>query len=345
MDIQVKSVDWISGQEISQITLINDKGSQASFLTLGATWQSFLYPQGNGSLKNLVLGHDEAKEYLQNGICAGQTVGRVAGRIKQGRVKIGDKTYQLPVNNNGHTLHGGACGLHRQNWDFEVIEESDQVGVTFRLRAKESVDGFPGDMTITARYTLDNDDRLSLVYDGFDATVDTLFNPTNHVYFNLGDAADLTGHQLFISSENRLETDAQLIPTGRHLPLSDTAYDFREARSVMDAIVKTGGLDDAYVLIQNTDQPIAVLSDEYTGNQVSLYSDRNALVVYSLNWPEEGVKFSRSGGRTNTKHEGLALEAQTLPDAIHHEDFGNIVLKAGQTVSHKITYAFSKLKK
>lgn len=341
MAINTRVIETIDGQEITQITLTNAQGTTAEFLTLGATWQSFYYPQADGRLKNLVLGHDVPSEYLKNGICAGQTVGRVAGRIKAGQATIGEVTYQLPVNNNGNTLHGGPAGLHRQNWDYKLLE--DQNGVRFSYRATEAVDGFPGDVTITATYLLDNHDRLTVTYQGSDATQDTLFNPTNHVYFNLGEQENLARHTLFIAASDRLETDDDLIPTGKRLSVTETPYDFRKSTSVIEAISLTGGLDDAFEVTVPATNPVAILTDQVSGDQVTLYSERNGLVVYSFNFPEDGVVFSRSGGRENKQHEGLALEAQTLPDAINHADFGDIVLKAGETVSYTITYAFDRV--
>ena len=53
--------------------------------------------------------------------------------------------------------------------------------------AKESVDGFPGDMLVTARFTLDNDNVLQSLIQVKWRSSDPL-NPTNHVYFNLGEA-------------------------------------------------------------------------------------------------------------------------------------------------------------
>lgn len=315
----------------------------ADFLTLGATWQAFYLPQEDGSLVNVVLGHDKPSDYLNNGICAGQTVGRVAGRIKAGQAVIDGQLCHFPTNNNGNTLHGGPKGFHRQHWDYELVEAADRVGVRFSYRALASEDGFPGDVTVTALYELDNHDRLVVTYEGYDGTADTLFNPTNHVYFNLGVTEQLADHQLFIAANDRLETDEFLIPTGRRLSVTGTPYDFRQSRSVLAAIEETGGLDDAFEVLVPASQPVAILTDQATGHQVSVYSDRNALVVYSFNFPEAGVVFSRSKGRENVQHEGLALEAQTLPDAINHPDFGNIVLKAGEKASYSITYAFERL--
>lgn len=343
MKIETRLVEVIDQEDIWQIKLFNDKGICASFLSLGATWQEFLVPQADGGLKNLVLGHDQPSAYLDNGICAGQTVGRVAGRIKAGQFTLNGSNHQLPTNNNGNTLHGGPQGLHRQNWAHELLEKEDRVGVRFTYRAKEAVDGFPGDVTISALYELDNHNRLTLTYEGADATADTLFNPANHVYFNLGQQDNLARHTLFLAANHRLETDEDLIPTGQRLEVTGTAYDFRRATSVVEAIALTGGLDDAFELAVSASHPAAILTDQVSGDQMTIYTDRNALVVYSFNWPEEGVVFSRSQGRENRQHEGLALEAQTLPDAINHSDFGNIVLKQGQNKTYKMVYEYDRL--
>ncbi|MGT2895967.1 aldose epimerase family protein [Streptococcus entericus] len=343
MAVSTRLIETIDGQEIHQITLSNRRGTRADFLTLGATWQSFYFPQPDGRLTNLVLGHELPSDYLKNGICAGQTVGRVAGRIKAGQAIVNGELCHLPANNNGNTLHGGPCGLHRQVWDYEVIEEEGKSGVRFSYRALAALDGFPGDMTITATYVLDDHDRLTVTYEGSEATSDTLFNPTNHVYFNLGEQDNLARHTLFIAANARLETDEHLIPTGRRLDVTGTPYDFRKSTSVIEAISLTGGLDDAFEVLVPETNPIAILTDQMSGNQVTVYSERNGLVVYSFNFPEEGVVFSRSNGRENLKHEGIALEAQTLPDAVNHADFGDIILKAGQTARYTITYDFDRI--
>ena len=55
-----------------------------------------------------------------------------------------------------------------------------------------------------------------------------VFNPTNHVYFNLSDKQDLSSHELQIYSDYRLELDSELIPTGQKINVDGTNYDFRK---------------------------------------------------------------------------------------------------------------------
>ncbi|MFC3927182.1 aldose epimerase family protein [Streptococcus caprae] len=343
MEIKTRVIEVLDGQDYNQITLVNDHGVEASFLTLGATWQTFLVPDGKGGQKDLVLGFATPSDYLKSGMAAGQSVGRVAGRISQGHAEISGLSYQLPTNNNGNTLHGGPGGLHLQNWDFETLEAPDRVGVVFTYQARQELDGFPGDMTVTATYTLDNANQLTVTYKGAEATEDTLFNPTNHVYFNLSNGQDLATHRFTVAADAILAVDEFLIPSGQYCDVTDTPYDFRAGAPLVPAIEATGGIDDTFLVNSRADEPIAVLLDEASGDQVSIFSDRNALVVYSLNFPDDQAYFNRDHGKPGTKHEGVALEAQFPPDAINHPEFADIVLPKGQERTYTISYAYEKI--
>ena len=38
--------------------------------------------------------------------------------------------------------------------------------------------------------------------------------------------------------------------------------------------------------------------------------------------------------------EAIAMEAQTLPDAVNHTDFGDIILEEGHSVSYEIGFQY-----
>ena len=80
-------------------------------------------------------------------------------------------------------------------------------------------------------------------------------------------------------------------------------------------------------------EPIAVLRDTQSGNTVTIDSDRNSLIMYTMNDDLPDVHFKRDNGRPAKKQEGVALEAQTLPDAINQETFGDIVFSSWSTES------------
>ena len=60
-----------------------------------------------------------------------------------------------------------------------------------------------------------------------------------------------------------------------------------------------------------------------------------AFVVYTANFVDESVII---GGQPMVQHNGIALEAQALPDAIHSDLKDQVILKAGQTFTSKTRY-------
>lgn len=90
---------------------------------------------------------------------------------------------------------------------------------------------------VTVIYTLDNSNNVTISFNALgDDKVDTLFNPTNHVYFNLSNRSDLASHELKINSDGYLELDENLIPTGRIRHGEGTAYDFTKGANLYEAI-------------------------------------------------------------------------------------------------------------
>ncbi|MGT2742834.1 aldose epimerase family protein [Streptococcus plurextorum] len=342
MGIETKILENIDGKEVVQIRLKNKNGIIASFLTLGATWQEFLVPTDSGE-KNLLLGFEQPSDYFKNTLYASQVIGRVAGRIAKGQAVIDGQLVQLPMNNNGHCLHGGPGGFHTLNWSYRLEEGSDFTKVVFSQRIRSEWDGFPGDLEVSLEVMLDDDNRLSLIFKGSDATASTLFNPTIHPYFNLSCYQDLHSHTLQIEANSYLETDADLIPSGDFIKVQETAYDFRKGQNLGAAITKSGGFDDAFVVDKTADAPVLVLRDEDSGDQLSVYSDRQGVVIYTMNSLEDGVYFARDKGLEGRAQEGVAIEPQHLPDAVHHEHFDDIVMRQGEEKSYQIIFAYANV--
>lgn len=342
MKVVQEIVATINGKNIEKYTIVNDNDVQVGLLTLGATWQEFLVPDGKGGHKNIIIGFDDPAEYGKNTLCAGQSIGRVAGRINHGQFKLYGKLMQLPQNENGNTLHGGPQGFHKQIWQACVDLERNQISIVMTYNAKESVDGFPGDMLVTVRFTLDNKNRFTIQYTGKNGGQATLFNPTNHVYFNLGERQDLAHHTFTLAADCYLETRDDLVPTGKFIDVAGTAYDFQTGQNLGEAIADTGGLDDAFLVNASLDKPCGELKDEESGDSVHLYSDRDTWVVYSMGGIPEDIYPARDKGKMAKEFEALALEAQFLPDAINHDDFGDIVLPANTEKTYTIAFEYHK---
>ena len=196
----------------------------------------------------------------------------------------------------------------------------------------------------TIIYTLNNNNRVTIAYSAMNGKESTLFNPTCHAYFNLSDRRDLATHELKINSDEILDVNEQMIPTGETLSVANTPYDFQDFENV--AVGEVHGLDTAYV-VNGPGQgikPVAILRDKESGRQITINSDRNGLVIYT---PEEiagqNLSFTRDHGEPANKNEGIALEAQMLPDAIHQDTFGDIVLPPYSQQTYRFSFTYNKV--
>ncbi|HIW89009.1 MAG TPA: galactose mutarotase [Candidatus Ligilactobacillus excrementipullorum] len=344
MDIFRSVIENFEGHVVTKIRLVNDNGTEISCLTMGATWNEFLVPTEDGGHHNLLLSFDTAKGYYDNSLCCCQSIGRVAGRIKNGQFTLDGKQYQVPTNENGNTLHGGPGSYRFLNWGYTTSRSANSVSVIFQKHIKESRDGFPGNYLATIIYTLDNANRVTISYSALNSESETLFNPTCHAYFNLSDKRDLSSHSLMINSNEYLQLDDELIPTGRVLQVDETPYDFRKFTNLQQSIDANEGFDDAFVVNGPgmATKPVAVLRDNESGRQLTLKSEGTGLVMYTMPEIDDGIKLSRDHGLDAVPCEGVALEAQQLPDAINNENFGDVVLKKNEKKTYHITFEFEQ---
>ncbi len=343
MKINSEIIGEVDASDVKKITMANDNGLVVSTLSLGATLQEFLLPSKTNKPKNIVLGFKDYEAYYKNGLRTCQSIGRVAGRIGKSSYTHNGQRYHLPKNEGENCLHGGPKGMQMQNWDCTTDVAADYVETTFVKRLYSHVDGFPGDMTVSVSYRLDNSDRLTIRFAASDVTEATVFNPTNHVYFNLSDRQDLSTHDLQIHSDSHLELDSELIPTGRKLKVDGTDYDFRKPAHLLNRILSNNGYDDAFVVGNGSSdrvKEIAVLHDRDSGDGVAVFSNRNGLVIYTMDTIEDNIHFARDKGALAKAREALAMEAQTLPDAVNHEGFGNIILEKGESAVYEIGFQY-----
>ena len=169
-----------SGQEASLYTI--SCGRITAVVTdLGATLVRLLVPDADGRTADVVLGYDTPAEYLQNDGFLGATVGRNANRVKNAAFLLnGEKIQLTPVEGNNN-LHSGPDCLKDRLWTAASVSET---AVTFRLDSPDGDQGFPGNAVLCVTYAVDSSDTLHIRYDCV-SDKDTVFNMTNHSYFNL----------------------------------------------------------------------------------------------------------------------------------------------------------------
>ena len=194
-------------EEIKVYTLEN-KFLKVELLNLGAIIKKIELKDKNGNIKNIVLGYEDIEKYRENPAYLGAIIGRTAGRIKDGILKLDDTEYQLNKNNNGNTLHGGKNSISHKFWNVEAIEN----GLCFSIKSPHLDNGYSANVKIKVSYILNNNELLIKYF----ATADNLtyLNLTNHSYFNLGGNPDNTIYEdiLKIDSNYLIEINENSIP-------------------------------------------------------------------------------------------------------------------------------------
>lgn len=340
-----------SGAPVEAITLVGGH-TKATIITFGASLQALETPDRNGKMEDVVLGYPDMTGYNTAPSYFGATVGRVANRIAKGRFTLDGVTYQTPINNGPNTLHGGPGGFARVVWQVVAVTRGANASVTLRYVSPDGDQGFPGKLTTTATYSLNDRGELSIDYR---ATTDraTVVNISNHAYWDLageGSARGAMGHLLTIPAEAFSPTDATAIPTGEFRRVAGGDFDFRTPHAIglrvrdgKDEQLRFGrGYDHNWVLSRTPARAprlSARVEDPVSGRVMEIFSTQPGLQFYSGNFLD-GTIVGKSG-RLYRQGDAIVLEPQAFPDTPNHPGFGSIRLEPGQVYENHILYRFS----
>ena len=336
-----------AGQSVMRWTLRNHNGLLVRLINFGATVTELHVPDRCGKLADVVLGFDKFAQYESQSPYFGCTVGRVAFRIPYARFELDGNEYELTTNYGGpHHLHGGAQGFSWVVWNAEPLEIDSCPSVRFSHISLDGDQGYPGRVEASVTYSLTGDDALRISYR---ATCDqaTPLDMTHHSYFNLvGHAGGpIWDHIVQIHADEFSETDADLIATGRLLPLRNTRFDFCQPRQISSPAVTSleseQGYDLAYLLRSATGElkPAASVFEPATGRRMEVLTDSPALIFYTGDYLDGTL--SGKDRTTYDQHGGLALETASLPDAVHHANFPPIILRPGEVYERQCVYRFT----
>ena len=313
---------------------------EAHISDLGATIQRLYVPDANGALSDVVLGFDNPTDYIKSGTFFGTVVGRNCNRTKEGRFTLNGKTYQMGVNDGKNNLHSGPDYFKNRLWTVESISAN---AITLFLESPDGDQGFPGNAKLRVTYTLQND-TLTVTYDAI-CDQDTVFNLTNHSYFNLcGHEKPEKAMDMLLSMSARFFTaaDNQSIPTGECRPVDGTPMDFHRAKPIgrdineeYDALIFQKGYDHNFDAAIN---PCAILTDPESGRSMTVVTDCPGLQFYSGNFLQgeigkDGVSYTHRGG--------ICLETQYFPNSLNQPEWPQPITKAGQPYHSETKFIFT----
>ena len=215
------------GSNVTLFTLRGPEGMQAAVTDYGATLVSLIVPDRNGTPADVVLGYDALAGYLQDPYCFGSTIGRCANRIAGARFELGGRRYALSRNHGRHHIHGGFRGFGQRVWKALPGSCRGAAELELTYDSPDREEGYPGHLTATVGYTLTGNGELCISFKGR-SDMPTVFNPTNHAYFNLGGQGNgsCLGHEVRLAARYFLAIDDESIPTGEIRPVKGTPMDF-----------------------------------------------------------------------------------------------------------------------
>jgi len=346
-----ESFGTMEGAPVDLYTLRNAQGMEARITNYGGIVISLKVPDRTGQFGDVVLGFDTLADYLSPAYAKsnpyfGALIGRYGNRIGGARFRLAGQEYKLAANNGPNHLHGGVKGYDKVLWEARP-REGEEPALELHYLSKDGEEGYPGNLDITAVYTLTRDNGLKV---DFTATTDkeTVVNLTPHSYFNLAGHGDILGHEVMIRSARTTPVDSGLIPTGELRPVQGTPFDFNTPTAIgarieqNDQQLKFGkGYDHNWVI----DKPagelglMARVQEPTTGRVLEVLSTEPALQFYSGNFLDGTLK--GKGGWVYQFRNGFCMEPQHYPDSPNKPEFPSTSLKPGETYRNTIIYRFS----
>lgn len=329
-----------SGRDVFLFTLSNKNGAEALLSNYGAIIAAFKIKRRDGSVNDIVLGFDNVKDYVAEDYLHqypwfGCAVGRYANRVSGAAFVIDGKKYNLTENVPGYQLHGGKEGFDKKVWRVVSFDEQKPTSLTLAYTSPDGEEGYPGNLDASVRFDLTDNDEL--IYE-YIASCDkaTAVNLTHHGYFNLNNGSGtIDDHELKIYSDVILEQTPDLIPTGKKIPVKNTAYDFTKFRRIGDGLKIAREYDKSFIVAPDGNSNLRLMAEArsvLSETTLQVYSTDPVVHFYS----GKGIPSIRGkGGITYGPFSGFCLETQIHPNAINTPGFPNTILRPGETYFQK----------
>ncbi|MBR5883951.1 MAG: galactose mutarotase [Bacteroidaceae bacterium] len=341
-------ITTINGKQTNLYTLTNESGMEVSITNYGGALVAIMVPDKDGKMANVIQGHDNIQDCMSSPEPFLSTlIGRYGNRICKGKFTMNDKEYSLAVNNGPNHLHGGPTGFHARVWDAEQINGHELV---LRYISAYYEEGFPGELNMTVKYSLTDDNELVIDYRGT-TNKKTVVNMTSHGFFSLAGIANPTPSAMNvicqINADFFIPIDENSIPTGEILKVEGTPFDFRTPTPIGERIdadcpqIKNGaGYDHCFVLNKREVGELsfaAKIVEPESGRTMEVYTTEPGVQFYSDNWADG---YKGQFGATFGRRSALCCEAQHFPDSPNRAHFPSVILRPGEVYKQKTIYKF-----
>ena len=295
-------------------------------------------------------------------------IGRSANRIKNAEFTLNGLKYYLEKNNHNNNLHSGSANFNKKT--FDIIDKNDKY-VLAKTFSPDGDGGFPGNLNFYLLKYFNEFTHHNMTY--IDTILcfvgisdkDTIFNVTDHTYFNLSNEETILNHKLKIFTDEVCLNDNDGLATDEIINTKNTAFDFTKEKSIKECLdlghsnIKIG-LDHNFCFenkkIEFEKFDVSVFNDIFCNNNINIkindfyihpmcelsynnkklivLSDYKNLQVYTANSRDEIDENNIYRGKYST----IALEAQFCPNSINYEKFENPILKKNEIGQHIIIY-------
>lgn len=332
------------GTPVELYTLSNKQGVEAKIMNYGGIVVSLRTPDRTGKSGDITLGFDTLEGYLKPNPYFGAIVGRYGNRIAHGRFKLDGVEYKLAQNNGENALHGGIKGFDKQVWK---VKDAGPQFVELGYLSRDGEEGYPGNLDVTVRYTLTDNNELRIDYSAT-TDKDTVLNLTNHTYFNLAGEGDVLQHELKLYADRFTPVDKGLIPTGELRDVAGTPFDFRKPVAIGarinaddEQIRLGGGYDHNFVLNKSGDAlaPAAEVFEPHSGRVLVVLTTEPGVQFYTGNFLDGTIH--GKGGQVYQRRSAFCLETQHFPDSPNHPEFPTTTLKPGARYHSTTVWKFS----
>lgn len=339
------TVEDFGNKEYKLITLQNKNNMKVVLTNIGASVVSIFVKD-----LDIVLGFANCLGYLNNEFCLGATIGRNANRIENGIFKIDNEVYKLDKNDGENNLHSGFKKTTDIIWKFDTFTENDKQSVIFSTLLKDGFQNMKGNFNISVKYTLKPDNTLELEYCG-KCDFQSIFNFTNHTYFNLNGhtSKNILNHKIQINSEHFTPFKKNTnIPSGEIRSVKNTPMDFFEFKTIKDLINEdysqlnyTNGYDHNYVIKgENKIKLCAKAFSEESQILLETFTDLPGVHFYTGNF--NNIKNYTKNNAYYGKNSGFCFETQFFPNSVNIPQFASPIIEANReyktTTIYKLTY-------